>query len=240
MFDEHTLETWKRAGAGAAPLGREELERMLQPSVRRTGRALTNTLIVYLVVPLATAVLAGANVSLFAGNTNMVALELSLAVLAATFAAYSFALVLRLRRGDALGQSLVESLRARLDLYERSFGAWILTACTAPWLLSMAINTRIDGSQGTWRVNHPVEFVIVSAVMLGITYVGLRIALRSTVFEMRATLQDLLAEALEATPRVTEVRRRSRGWMLALTLLLVLSVAAALWLWWSHSSGAQP
>ena len=69
----------------------------------------------------------------------------------------------------------------------------MLTACTAPWLLSMAINTRIDGAEGTWRVNPPVEFVAMSAVTLGITYVGLRVSLRSTVFEMRAALQDLLA-----------------------------------------------
>ena len=235
MFDEHTLETWERAGAGATPLGRDELERMLQPSARRTGRALRRTLIVYLLVPIATAVLAGANVSLFRGNTNMMALELSIAVLAAAIGAHSFALLLRLRRGDAPGRSLVEGLRARLDLYERSFGAWILTASVTPWLLSMAINTRIDGSQGTWRVNHPIEFVFVSAAVLGITYLGVRISLRSTVFEMRAVLQDLLAEALEATPRVAQVRRRSRGWLLALTLLLVLSVAGGLWLWWSYS-----
>ena len=236
MFDEHTLETWKRAGAGAGPLEREELERMLSPSVRRSRTTLTRTLIAYLAIPLATAVLAATNVSLFAGNTNMIALELSIAVLAAAFAAHSFGLVLRLRRGDALAHDLIGSLRARLDLYERSFGAWMLTACTTPWLLSMAINTRIDGTEGTWRVNHPVEFVIVSAVMLGVTYLGLRVSLRSTVFEMRAALEDLLAEALEATPRAAEVRRRSRGWMLALTLLLVLSVAAGLWLWWAQSA----
>jgi len=235
MFDEDILDTWKHAGSDAGPIGREELERMLRPSVRRTGRALTSTLLVYLLVPLATAVLAGTNVPLFADNSNMVALELSIAVLATAFAAFSFALVLRLRQGDALGRSLIDCLRARVELYERSFGAWILTASAAPWLLSMAINTRIDGARGGWRVNHPVEFVVVTAVMLGITYLGLRISLRSTVYEMRAALQDLLAEALDATPRVAEVRRRARGWMLALTILLVLSVAAGLWLWWSHT-----
>lgn len=235
MFDEHTLETWKRAGTDAAPLGPDELRRMLRPSVQRTGRALTGTLLVYLALPLATAVLAGANVALFAGDSNLVALELSLAALGVAFAAHTLSLVVRLRRTDAFGRSLIDSLRARLQLYERSFGAWMLTASAAPWLLSMAINTRLDGADGTWRVNQPVEFVVVSAVMLGVTYAGLRVSLRSTVFEMRAALQDLLAEALEATPRVAEVRRRSRAWRLALTLLLVLSVAAGLWLWWSHT-----
>jgi len=240
MFDEPLQETWKRAGTGAVPFGRDALERRLRPSVRRTGRTLTGTLLVYLVVPFATAVLASTNVSLFAGNPSLVALELALAVLAAASTLHSFLLVRRLRGVDALGQSLVACLRARLDLYERSFGSWMLTASATPWLLSMAINTRIDGSQGTWRVNHPVEFVLVSAAMLGITYAALRLSLRSTVFEMRAVLQDLLAEALEATPRVAEVRRRARVWRLALTVLLVLSVAAGLWLWWSHVPASRP
>jgi hypothetical protein len=237
MFDEHTLATWKRAEAGGAPLRREELERALEPSARRSGRALSTTLLVYFVVPLATSVLAASNVAWFAESPTMVAFELSLCVLAAAFAAHSLVLALRLRHDDPAHLPLVDGLRRRLELYERSFGAWMLTASASPWLLAMAINTRIDGAHGTWRVNHPIEFVVVSALMFAITYLALRISLRSAVFEMRAVLQDLVAEALEATPRVAAVRRRTRLWMTLLTVLLVLSVLGGLWMWWMHSSG---
>lgn len=235
MFDDDLMDTWKRAGSGAAALDREELERMLRPSVRRTGRALGSTLLVYTTVPLATAVLAAANAAHFDGHSTLVALELSIAALAAAFALHAFGLFLRLRAADPARLSLVEGLRRRLALYERSFGTWMLTASVTPWLLSMAINTRLDAEDGVWRVNHPFEFVLVSAAMVAITWFALRVSLRSTVFEMRASLQDLLAEALEATPRVAELRRRTRGWMLALTLLLVASVAVALWLWWRQT-----
>ena len=232
MFDEHTLDTWKRAEAGGSPPGRKELERMLEPSARRSGRALSATLLAYLLVPLGTAVLAATNVAHFADNPSMVALELSLCVVAVAFALHSLSLYLRLRREDPAQRPLVEGLRRRLELFDRSFGAWMLTASVSPWLLSLAINTRIDGSDGTWHVNHPVEFVLVSATMVAVTYVALRVSLRAAIFEMRAVLQDLVAEALEVTPLVADVRRRTRGWMTLLTVLLVLSVLAGLWMWW--------
>lgn len=238
MFDDQTLDTWKRAEAGTAPISREDLERVLRSSARRSGRTLNSTLLIYSSLPMGAALLAAANVALFAGDTNMVALELAIVALALASTGHSLSLLLRLRREDPSRWPLVESLRRRLELYERSFGAWILTASATPWLLSMAINTRIGFHEGGWRVNHPFEFVIVSAATWVITYVALRVSLRSVVYEMRATLQDLLAEALEATPGVAEVRRRTRGWMALLVLLLTLSVAAGLWLWWSHRPGA--
>lgn len=84
---------------------------------------------------------------------------------------------------------------------------------------------------GTGRVNHPVELVLVTAMMLGFTYVMLRISLAASMQAMRAVLHDLGAEALDATAGVAATRRRARAWMAVGVALLAFGVIAGLWLW---------
>jgi hypothetical protein len=105
-----------------------------------------------------------------------------------------------------------------------------------PWLLSMAITTLIDsGVEGGYRVNHPLEFVVVTAVMLGITYVSLRFSTISAVRELKALLHDPSAETLDVTSALAPTRRRARVQFALGTVLLVLAVVAGLVLWLANS-----
>ena len=122
-------------------------------------------------------------------------------------------------------------MERRLAFIGRRFEPWLAMAATTPWLLSFAINTLVDNEHGTYRINHPVEFGLVTAAMLAGTYVVLRLALIPIVVEMRAQLHDLRAQVIEAMPRAEAVRRRSRAWSAAGAVVLALAVLFSLWLW---------
>lgn len=230
-MEDRLMETWKRAGSETPPLSREALGRILGSAATRTSRALAGVLWSYVALLGVTLVLALANLPLFGGNLGMQLVEGGLALAAAASAAFGIALALRVRRLRR-DLPLLEAVERGLALYRGPFQVWLLVASTTPWLLTLAINTRIDAQDGTYRIDHPLEFALVTGLMLGFTYVMLRVSLASTAFEMRATLHDLHAQALEATSAVAEVRRRTRTWMALGVVLLILGVLAGLWLWW--------
>jgi hypothetical protein len=131
---------------------------------------------------------------------------------------------------------MLETIERRLDFIDRSYEPWLVMASLTPWLLSLAINSLIDSDvEGGYRVNHPIEFVIITAVMIGITYGSLKFSTMATVRELQALLHDLRAETLEATSALVPVRRRARVKLAFGVVLLVLGVVAGLVLWLANT-----
>ncbi|MCK6448299.1 MAG: hypothetical protein L6Q99_18075 [Planctomycetes bacterium] len=235
MFDEELRATWRR-GDGAVPTRpRPELEELLRPAARRTERTLGGVLATYVALLGAAAVLALSNVRLYRENEVMLAVELVLALVASVLAAFGVRLWVRLWDSARADRPLLETVERRLAWYERGFEPWLVAAAFAPWLVTLAINTWIDEEQGTYHVHQPLGFAAVSALMVGLTYVLLRISLAPTAKELALTLHDLRADALEATPSLGALRRRTRVWMALGVVLLVLGVAAGSILWWQAS-----
>jgi hypothetical protein len=232
MIDEDLKALWKR-GAPTATLTRGDLEPMLRPTARRADRSLAVITWTYAVMLGVTVVLALANLPGYRQNPTMLAVEGGIAIVSAALAVATTRLMGRLRTMSRADVPLLEAVEARLAFAERNYGRWLWTASATPWLLAHAIVTLIDNQGGVYRVNHPVEFALVTAVMFAITYASLRFATATTVHELRAIAQDLRVEALEATPGLAVARRRSRRWTALGVVLLTLAVLAGLWLWLS-------
>jgi hypothetical protein len=235
MFDETLKATWKRAEAGTPPLSRAELENLLRPVARWSGRALEVVTWLYLALLGVTALLSAANLPGYRGNQTMFAVEIGMLALSLAFAAFSGCLIAGLRRITRADLSLVQTVERRLAFYERWFGLWLAIGAVTPWMLSLAINTLVDNQGGVYRINHPIEFTVVTGAMVGITYVALKVSLTPGVRAMRAVLLDVRAQALDATAEIAGVRRRTRVLMAFVTGLLVLGVLIGLWLWWKWS-----
>jgi hypothetical protein len=198
---------------------------------RWSGRSLEVVAWSYVALLAAAATLSTANLPGYRGNSTMLAVESGLLVVSLAFAAFSGWLLAGLRRITRADLPLVETVERRLAFYDRWCGAWLVAGAVTPWLLSLAITTRIDNQAGTYRIDHPVEFAVVTAAMLGITYFALKTSLTPSVRAMRAVLQDVRAQALDATAEIAGVRRRTRVLMAVVTALLVLGVLAGIVLW---------
>jgi hypothetical protein len=230
MFDQDLKDLWKR-GAPAATLTLGEIERMLKPTTRRADRALLIITRTYLAMLAGAAALALVNLYGYRQNPTMLAVEAGIAVASIVLVGLTLRLQGRLRTIGRADVPLLQALEARLAFTERDYGPWLVMASATPWLFSQAIVTLIDNQDGVYRLNHPWEFAAVTAVMFGITYASLKFSTETTMREMRAMVQDLRAETLEATPGLAAARRRSRVWLLMGGILLALAVLAGLALW---------
>ena len=231
MLDEDLKTVWKRAGEVARHLSRGEIEGLLRPTARRSGRALEFLVWTHVVMLALSAALALANLYGYRANPTMLVVEGAIAALSAAGCALSARLVASLRGMDRGDEPLMELIERRIAFTERSYRRWLLVATPGPWLLSLALNTLIDNERGSYRVNHPLEFAVVTAVVLGITYASLRFATGRAVHELRSTLHDLRAEALEATPELQAFRRRSRVALAIGVVLLSVTALLGVLLW---------
>jgi hypothetical protein len=230
MFDEDLKALWKRGGREAT-MSYAEIEHLLRPTARRAHRSLAVITYTYAAMLGATVVLALANLPGYWQNPGMVAVVGAIGIVSAALVLATVGLMRRLRAIDRADQPLIDVVSARLGFAERGYRWWLLMASATPWLLSQAIVMLIDNEAGVYRVNHPIEFAVVTAVMFAITYASLWFATAAAVRELRAIAQDLRAESLEATPTLAEARRRSRVWMAAGVVLLTLAVVAGFWMW---------
>jgi len=234
MFDEDLKALWNR-GTGSAPMTRAEIEGLLRPTTRRTGRALEVLAWTYLVMLAATVALALANLPGYRDNPTMLAVEGTLGLVAAGLGALTVRLLVGVRRIGRADGPLVDTVERRLAFAERYYEPWLFAGAATPWLLTLAITTLLDNDGGTYRINQPGEFVLVTAAMFAITYASLRFATAATVRELRALLHDLRAQALDRTPALEPARRRQRVWNVVAVVALSLAVLASLLLWWSLS-----
>jgi len=230
MFEDEVKATWKR-GQGVATLSRADIERMLQPVARRTGRALEVIAWSYVAILGLTVLMAiGAFVN-FAGDSTLRTVEVTLALAAAGAGGLTVRLVRHLRGIDRTDRPLLEIVERRLAFAERTYAGWLVVASTAPWALSVAVTTFLGSLRGGYRIEHPGEFTVVTAVMIGVTYLALRFSTAATVYELRAAAHDLRAEVLEATPQVAPRQRRARTTMTVAVGVLAAAVLVTLLLW---------
>lgn len=232
MFDEELKAIWARA-APEKLLSRAEIERLLRPTARRTGWSIEFLAWTHVAMLAITVLLSLANLPGYRNNTTMLAVEGLLGLIAAIFCATSLRLVAGLRRIARVDQSLIETVEQRLSFVERAYEPWLIMASATPWLLTLGITTLIDNQDGSYRVNHPWEFVAITATMFGITYASLRSATVHVVRDHRAILRDLRDQTLEATDALELAHARSRLWYGIGVALLSLAVIAGLALWYS-------
>ena len=231
MFEEPMKDAWKRAEAAGPRLSRAAIEQLLRPGARRTGRALESVVLTHVIMLGISVVLAVVNLYGYRANAGMLTIVGALAVLAILSGSFGAWIIARLRRIEPADLPLIESVEHRLSLCGRAFELWLVAAAATPWFLSTLLNMLIDNESGKYRVNQPGGFIVMTAVMFGITYFALRVSLGPTVREMRAMLHDLRAEALDATPQMMLVHRQARRRIIICVVGLAAVVLGTVVLW---------
>lgn len=239
MFDARLMELWKHGGNSARPLERAELEALFRPLAARHFTAQSVLLATHLGMLVLGAGLAAANVALYRANPTMRSVELALLAVSAAGAWLTFQRLCELRRLERADGTLLETFERASAFHARRLLPWTLGASLTPWLLTLAVNTRVDAEDGRYVIHSPLEFAFVSCVMIALTFVLTRRSLLALEHEQRTLRVDLAAEELAASAALPALRRRQRLETVLAALLLGLAVALSLWLWWTHS-GSGP
>ena len=88
--------------------------------------------------------------------------------------------------------------------------------------LSLALNTLIDNDQGTYRINRPVFFVVISLLVILFIYGVQKIAQFFAVRQIKVYLTDLQNDALEGSRKIEESKRKQ--FIVYLILALILTI----------------
>lgn len=226
-IDDAWLALWKKQDLQRPPVRPE----WLADSLRRSEHTLKRSLRFYSGFALLTSIGAAANLLSF----GAIPLLWVVFIGASTIAVYSWSVYRRVRLIEDFNHSVVEHLERLADLYGRQLSRWFLAAACVPWLAVMTLQVRIDGVDGHYTIHNHLEFALISAAMFVITWLGMRLSMRSALRELRAAAADLRQGSLDRTPEAILLTKHAQRWRLVLLCVLVMGVVAGLFLWWKAS-----
>jgi hypothetical protein len=211
--------------------GRAELEAFLKPKVGKATLHLNLNILVYMAVQLAVMILIGFDLYGYRANTVMLAVLIPMLILCSSFFGYGVFLlsyIWQINRGQF---DLLTAINRKLKVYRRHYEAWMWIGALSCLFLSFALNTLIDNDHGTYRINRPVFFALVSLLVILFIYGAQKMAQFAAIRQMRAYLEDLQNDALQGTQRLKEVRRKQLIFnlilLLVLSLMLILGIIRA-------------
>jgi hypothetical protein len=229
MSEDLIQHLWERGGEGRR-LGREEIVSALRPRLARGTRALRLQLWFYLALMLVTLVLGGVNIAAYWHHPTMRAVQIALTLVVAGLACYGIRMLADPGLVDRPADSLLGSVRRRLEFLGPRFELWMWMVAVSVAILAFAISSQVDYSIGGYRINKPLVFVGTNVATLLIVYGGLKLSSHAVVRELRATLEDLQDQLLERTAAVDRWKRGWRLWHVALCAVLVIFLLLGLWL----------
>jgi hypothetical protein len=97
---------------------------------------------------------------------------------------------------------------------------WIGAVSTL--FLILALNSWIDNDQGTYRINRPVFFTVISCLVIIFIYGSQKIAQLKVVREIRIYLSDIQNEVLEGSHKIEQAKRKYFVFFLILVIILTI------------------
>ena len=210
----------------------EQLTAVLEPRAERSSRVLIAYVWTYLLVQVATLLLAGANMAGYRSNPLMLGVQIGVALAALGFAAHGVWLYGCVRRLQRMDETLAAALRRRMAFYSTNSTTWMWLAALSFVALGFALNSLIDNVGGTYRINKPLVFVGVQVAMVLFLVASFRIAHEPILGELRAVVGDLEDQVLDRTKRLDQDQARWRRWRIALAVVLALLLVLGAWLAW--------
>jgi len=229
MSEDLIERLWERSGDGPR-LGREEIASALRPRLARGTRMLRGYLWGYLALMLAALVLGGINIAGYWHDPVMRTIQIVLTLLVGSLACYGIRLLGDPGLVDRPSDSLLDSVRRRLEFLGPRFELWLWTMAVSVAVFSFLLNSLIDSGIGGYRINKPVVFVATNVAMLLIVYGSSKLSLRPVVRELQAALQDMEDQLLERSVAVDRWRRGLRRWHVLIFVVLLVAAALGLWL----------
>lgn len=201
---------------------RSELEAFLKPKVSKATLYLNLNIFVYMAAQLAAMVLIGFDLYGYRSNPVMLKVLIPMFIVCSSFFGYGVFLlsyIWQVNHGDF---DLVTAINRKLKVYRTHYEAWMWIGAVSSLFLIFALNTLIDNDRGTYRINRPIFFMVISFLVLLFIYGVQKIAQFIAVREIRVYLADLQNEILEGSRRLEKAKRQYLVIYLILAIILTI------------------
>lgn len=229
MNDDKLIERLWAKRKEEPKMTREEISNMLRPRVGEFSKILKQYLWIYLGILLAILILQGVNLAGYITNATMLAAQIFVTVAAIGFAVYGVYLIGEVRHLDRVDKSLGEAVKRRLEFFRGKYEWWLWACAASLLLLSWSIGTMVDNAGGTFRINKPLFFIGINAVMFFGMYGVLKLSHLPFIREMRAVLEDLEAQMTDRTREIDEWKIRWKRWGRVSAVLLLVLLLYGVW-----------
>jgi len=201
---------------------RSELEAFLKPKVSKATLYLNLNIFVYMAAQLAAMVLIGFDLYGYRSNPVMLKVLIPMLIACSSFFGYGVFLlsyIWQVNHGDF---DLVTAINRKLKVYRRHYEAWMWIGAVSSLFLIFALNTLVDNDRGTYRINRPIFFMVISFLVILFIYGAQKIAQFRAVREIRVYLADLQNEIVEGSRRLEKAKRQYLVIYLILAIILAI------------------
>jgi len=201
---------------------RSELEAFLKPKVSKTTLFLNLNIFVFMTAQLAAMVLIGFDLYGYRSNPVMLKVLIPMFIVCSfcfSYGVFLLSYIWQINHGDF---DLVTAINRKLKVYRTHYEAWMWIGAVSALFLNFALNTLIDNDRGTYRINRPIFFVVLSFLVILFIYGVQKIAQFRAVREIRVYLADLQNEVLEGSRRLDGAKRQYMVVYLIIFLILTI------------------
>ena len=205
---------------------RSELEAFLKPKVSKATLYLNLNIFVYMAAQLAAMILIGFDLYGYRSNPVMLKVLIPMLIVCSSFFGYGVFLlsyIWQINHGDF---DLVTAINRKLKAYRTHYEAWMWIGAVSALFLSFALNTLIDNDRGTYRINRPIFFMVISFLVILFIYGVQKIAQFTAVRQIRVYLADLQNEILEGS---RQIERAKRQYMVVYLIIFLILTILLIW-----------
>jgi len=221
MENNNLINIWKEGNQEILKNRRfemSELEAFLKPKVSKAALSLNLNIFVYMAAQLAAMILIGFDLYGYRSNPVMLKVLIPMFIVSSSFFGYGVFLLNYIWQISHGNFDLITAINRKLKAYGTHYEVWMWIGAVSSLFLIFALNTLIDNDQGTYRINRPIFFAVISLSVLLFIYGVQKIAQFMAVREIKVYLTDLQNELLEGSQRLEKAKRRYR----IITVILVI------------------
>ncbi|MHC4726335.1 MAG: hypothetical protein ACYS17_03835 [Planctomycetota bacterium] len=201
---------------------RSELEAFLQPKVSKATLSLNFNILIYMAAQLAAMVLIGFDLYGYRSNPVMLKALIPMFIACSSFFGYGIFLLSHIWQINHYDFDLVTAINRKLKVYRTHYEAWMWIGAVSLLVLIFALNTLVDNDQGTYRINRPVFFAVVSFLVIIFIYGVQKIAQLKAVREIKIYLSDIQNEVLEGSHQIEQAKRKYLVICVILTIIFTI------------------
>ena len=201
---------------------RAELETFLKPKISKTTLSLNFNILVYMVAQVGAMILIGLDLYGYRSNPVMLKVLIPMFIACSSFFGYGVFLLTYIWQVNHGNFDLMTAINRKLKVYRTYYEVWMWIGAISLLFLIYALTTLVDNDQGTYRINHPVVFVVTSLAVVLFIYGVQKVAQFIAVRQIKVYLFDLQNDALEGSRKIEEVKRKRLIITLILTLIFTL------------------
>jgi len=210
---------WNRGKAKEPKMSAQQIESILQKSVKRAWTDLRRLVWFYLAVMAAVLVFNGMNIAVYRSNPAWLGAHVALTLLVLGFLGFGVHLIGEMRRLDNPAEGLAVLVRRQLRFFRTQYQVWLGVVTLGIWLLGFAVSLYMYQQDGHYRIQPDWFLAVFVVAQLLITYVIVRVAHYPISRRILAALRDVEAQAAEQT-RSFEKSQKYRVLMYALAFIL--------------------